>query len=81
MYSYRGYSGETFNKGVLNTKKIGKFHPNDVVSCIADLVAGTITFKVNGVIQGEGPTFTGVIGPLFPCIMMYGVDRIVKVNN
>ena len=66
MYSYRGFSGETFNKGFLSEMKIDKFHPNDVVSCIADLVNDTISFKVNGILQGEsGVIFNGVSGVIY----------------
>ncbi len=52
-------------------KSYAKFHQGDTVRFDVDLDLGNVSIKVNAALQGDGPIFTGIKGPIFPGIICY----------
>ncbi|XP_077974377.1 putative E3 ubiquitin-protein ligase HERC1 isoform X2 [Styela clava] len=94
MWLYRAYSGNLYHGGE-QSKRLGGFSINDVITCILDTEAKTLSFGLNGAepqvafenigIQPPPSNFTNPRSDLdsppefFPCVVFYSCNPGEKV--
>lgn len=75
---YRGYNAELYGTGAVTGGSRANIHPDDVVRCVWDGEAGTLTYFINGVSQGA--CFAGLRGKtVYPAVAFYRSGRTVSI--
>jgi hypothetical protein len=79
LWMYRGYNGFLYARSKLVEGTNQKFHVGDIVTCILDLDAGTLSFVINGGTV-QKIMFTDMAGfAISPAVSFYGPSRVVSV--
>lgn len=72
-------NGKAYSDGTELPGKRRKIHQGDVVRHILDMEAGTLSYIVNG--DNQGVVFTGISGPVAPCVMAYSAGKQATIGG
>ena len=76
---YRPYNGNLYSQGT-QVKTICKAHQNDIITVIANMDEGTLSYRVNE--EDEVEAFTNLKGKeIYPALAFYGVNRTCSLLN